>query len=282
MLSGSEEHNCAEYFSFDNKGNFLDAKQYSICADSSIWIRYTKTYEYYGAPLVAKDNDYYTIGNVPQLQQFKILTQREMRIDSVMQQQAIEGRQHIKDGKFFVAGISEQEKQDGVDYFEASMQPYRDNRSRYFLQDWIADRPVRNEDTSIDVMTTPCDCYIDNDTVKIRTGIWVFGGFSFVVDVYANQFHIKYWEDTHKQFIYKQQLSDAKMVDNITVGMKEQRLIMQSEPTFTIGKKLTGYLDIMTDDYYKADDENAVLKKHKTKGEVYFTCTLRKKLIGDN
>lgn len=282
MLTEAEEYNCAEYFSFDNKGNFLDAKQYSICADSSIWIRYKKRYEYHGGPLVAKDNGDYTIGNVPQLRQFQVLTQRETRIDSVMQQHAIEGRQHIKDGKFFVADISEQEKQDGVDYFEASMQPYRDNRSRYFLQDWIADRPVRNEDTLIEVMTTPCDCYMDNDTAKIRMGIWVFGGFSFAINLYQNQYDVTYWEDTHKQFIYKQQLSDAKMMDNITVGMKEQRLVMQSRPTFTIGEKMTGYLDMITNKYYKAEDENAELKKHNTKGEVYFTCTLRKKVIGDN
>ena len=282
MILGTEERSCNQYFLFDEQGNFTDAIQYPNCKDSSIWIRYKKEYEYYTEAATLEDSKIFTVGTIPQHKQFEVMTAREVRIDSVLTARAKEGRQHIADGKFFVEGISKQEQQEGIEHFEASMQPYRNNRSRYFLQDYIENRLVRNEDTTSQVMTTPCECYIDNDTIKIRMGIWAFGGFSFALNLYKNQYDITYWEDTHKQFIYKQQLSDAKMMDNITVGMKEQRLVMQAKPAFTIGEKLTGYFDIKTDYYYKAEDENAELKKHNTRGEIYFKCTLRRKVMGNN
>lgn len=281
MMDGTQEHSCVEYFEYDHKGNFLDAKQYSICNDSAVWIRYKKEYEYYGDFILHPETNAYTIGNIPQLKQFEIMTPREIRIDSLTEKHIAESRKHMAEGKFFEPGVSKEEEQNGIDYFAATTQPYRNNRSRYFLQDRIDGRQVRNEDTSGELVTTPCDCYLYNDTIKVRMGIWVFGGFSFAIDIHKNEFNLTYWEDTHKQFIYKQQLSDSEKTDNITVGTRRQRLTLQSKPGYTIGENLIGYSYFTTGDYFKADDEYGRLKKHSIKGEIYFKCKLRAKTIGD-
>ena len=156
---------------------------------------------------------------------------------------------------------------------------------------FINDKKDNNYLEGVDTLTTECGCYLSGDTIKVKMGIWVFGGFAFSIDLTKNKFTSKYWEDTHEQPIYKIELTDGSLVDNILVGNEEQSLILDSKPTFTLGENILGYLTFKTKKYYRksdykrigAEDDNSgkYMDKLNMMGSLYFKCKVRKKTIGD-
>lgn len=238
-----------------------------------------------------KFNIEYNVGTIPNIFKFEKMTQNEIRIDKLMNKHHTESLQCMLDGTAFIEGVSEKDKQKAIEYEKIKFQRYKDNRSRYYLDLFINDKKDDKHFEDIDTLATECGCYLSGDTIKVKMGIWVFGGFAFSIDLTKNKFTSKYWEDTHKQPIYKTNLTDSSLVDNIFIGNEEQSLLLNSNPTFTLNENILGYLTFKTKNYYRTSEYESGLAKDvyngksmdklNMAGSLYFKCKVRKKTIGD-
>ena len=238
-----------------------------------------------------KFNSEYNVGIIPNISKFEKMTQNEIRIDTLKNKHHIESLQSMIDGTAFIEGVSEKDKQESIEYEKIKFQRYKDNRSRYFMDLFINDEKDNKYLAGVDTLTTECSCYLSGDTIKVRMGIWVFGGFTFSIDLAKNKFTSKYWEDTHEEPIYKTELIDGSLVDNILVGNDEQSLILENKPTFTLDENILGYLTFKTKKYYRKSDYKRIgteddsigksMDKLNMMGSLYFKCKVRKKTIGD-
>lgn len=124
---------------------------------------------------------------------------------------------------------------------------YINNRSRTYYNEYYKGIKKKKKEYLQKGMDLPCQCFIKNDTLTIRTGTGFFGGFGFYSKVYNNRF---------KNYFYE--YSEEK---EIQIDSKYQKLILENQPENK--KTLTGYFKLFTNDYY--EDKN-------TYGEVYFKC----------
>lgn len=158
------------------------------------------------------------------------------------------------------------------------------------MQDYKNGQLLKNSTQELDSISTECSCVLNRDTLKVRMGIWVFGGFAFTIDIVRDKFISNYWVDEHKLKIYKLNNSDS-LTDNVLVPVLQQQLILDSVPAYKLGKQLTGYFTFKTANYLRAADYEEGLGKDKysdknmetmyTKGIICFTCKVRKKLQQD-
>jgi hypothetical protein len=238
-----------------------------------------------------KFNPEYNVGTIPNISRFEKMTQNEIRIDKLMNKHHTERLQRMIDGTAFIKGVLEKDKRESIEYEKIKFQRYKDNRSRYYLDLFINDKKDDKHFEDIDTLTTECGCYLSGDTIKIQMGIWVFGGFTFSIDLTKNKFTSKYWEDTHKEPIYKTDLTDSSLVDNIFVENEEQLLILDKKPTFKIDENILGYLTFKTKNYYRTSEyqsgmakdvyDGKSMDKLNMTGSLYFKCKVRQKTIGD-
>ena len=228
----------------------------------------------------------YSVKAIPDIARFEKMTEREIRIDTMMDRHNRESLQQMVDGTAFKEGVSEADKQQAIEHQKIISQRYKDNRSRYFLDLYINDKKDAIH-LAGDTLTSDCNCYLNGDTIKIKMGIWAFGGFAFSIHLTQNDFTSKYWEDTHERPIYKAALSDSVLVDNVLVENGEQALILDTKPTFKINQNITGYLTFKTKNYYRTSDHESGMAKDfynaksmdklNMAGSLYFKCTIRKK-----
>jgi len=238
-----------------------------------------------------KYNLEYSIGTIPAIDKFEKMTEREIYMDTLMHKHNEESLQRMIDGTAFIEGVSEEDKQEAIEYQKSISQRYKDNRSRYYLELTVNDINDNNYFEDIDTLTTECNCYLSGDTIKVKMGVWIFGGFAFTINLNKDKFNIIYWEDTHKQLIYKSKLTDTVFVDNVYVENEEQALILENKPTFSVGEDILGYLTFKTKNYYRTSYHESGLRKDSYSGEImdklnmkgslYFKCKVRKKTIGD-
>ena len=239
-----------------------------------------------------RNNSEYNIGVIPNIEKFEKMTQNEIRIDTLKLKAHNRSLQSMIGGTAFVKGISEKDKQESIEYENIKDQRYKDNRSRYDLNLFINDKKDNMYFEGVDTLTTECNCYLSGDTIRVKMGIWVFGGFSFSIDLNKNKFKSTYWEDTHEQPIYKGDLSNSSLVDNVLVDNQEQSLILDKQPTFLIDDNILGYLTFKTKNYYReknynsigaeeADNKGKYMDTLNLAGSLYFKCKVRKKTIGD-
>jgi len=61
---------------------------------------------------------------------------------------------------------------------------YKENRARYFVEYIEENSIIVNKTFSmLDTISTECRCEIKNDSLKIKMGIWVFGGFFYNISL---------------------------------------------------------------------------------------------------
>lgn len=238
----------------------------------------------------AQTSDYKT-GPLPGIEKFETLTLRERRLDSLTDHYNKEELQMLHSDSAFVPGTPAETKAQLIDYTKTMAQNYRDNRSRYFMDQYVNGILKSEIFEGIDTLTTPCDCYLSGDTIHVRTGMWVFGGFMFSIEINKDKFSSSYWEDHHKQNIFKTRLSDSSMSDNVQVHNIRQELILAQKPGYKLDENISGYLRFRTDTYYRTTDYKPGLAKDgyedKTfdrifmDGYFYFKCRLRKKTFAD-
>lgn len=239
-----------------------------------------------------KNNSEYNIGVIPNIGKFEKMTQNEIRIDTLKLNAHNRSLKSMLDGTAFIKGVSEKDKQESIEYENIKYQRYKDNRSRYDLNLLINDKKDNKYLEGVDTLTTECSCYLSGDTIRVKMGIWVFGGFSFSIDLTKNKFKSTYWEDTHKQPIYKSDLRNSSLVDNVLVENQEQSLVLDKEPTFLIDDNILGFLTFKTKNYYREknygrigaeedDNRGKYMDTLNLAGSLYFKCKVRKKTTGD-
>lgn len=238
-----------------------------------------------------KYNPEYSIAPIPQISRFEEMTQNETRIDTLMARHNKEKLQRMLDGTAFIEGVSAEDRQKAIEYQTIHYQRYKDNRSRYYLDLIVNDKKSYTSVEDRDTLTTECSCYLSGDTIKVKMGIWVFGGFAISIDITKKKFTSSYWEDTHKQPIYKANLTDSSLVDNILVENETQSLILESRPAFKPDENIFGYLTFATNNYYRTSEYESglapdnysqkTMDKINRVGSLYFKCKLREKTIGD-
>ncbi len=231
------------------------------------------------------------VGAIPQPERFEKLTVYELRRDSLTEKHNHEKIARMRDGTAFKKGVPKKEQQQMLAHELATQQTYRDNRSRYFIKRFINDKEDKEFLADTDTLTTECTCYLSNDTIKIKMGLWVFGGLGLNVLIHKNNFKSAYWEDEHEQNIYKTMLSQTELSDNIFVENERAQLILQNQPIFTAGEMISGYLRFKTKEYFISADyhqgfaadsySDAKMNSAYTQGEVYFKCRLRNKTWED-
>ena len=233
----------------------------------------------------------FKVGAIPNPERFNQMTRREIRLDSLKQKHQQEQLKRMEDGSAFIDGVPEETKQQMIEYEKIRGQRYKDNRSRYFMDEYVNGKKDNEAFEGIDTLTTECSCYLSGDTIKVKMGIWVFGGFQFFINIYKNSFNSSYWVDNHEQLIYKTYLTDKSLTDNISVENAEQELILRKNPEYKLGEQLPGFLRFKTKDYYRTRDYDRLTAKDTydadkmntihMAGSLYFTCTIRKKTMED-
>lgn len=233
----------------------------------------------------------YSIGTIPNIAKFEKMTEQEIHIDTLLDKLNKETLKGILDNIAFIEGVSEKEKQEHIDYQKTIYQRYKDNRSRYYLELTVNDREDDDYLKGIDTLTTQCTCYLTGDTIKVKMGLFAFGGFGFTIDLNKDKFKGIYLEDTYEEFIYKTKSTDTVLVDNVYVENEEQSLILENKPTFSVGENILGYLTFKTKNYYRTSEYKSgvskdvyngkIMDKLNITGSIYFMCKVRKKTFTD-
>lgn len=233
------------------------------------------------------------IGAIPKQATFKHLTRYELRLDSMTQEHNKQMLKMMSDGKAFIKGTSKGLIDSAIQEQKVlSSIRYKENRSRYELQHYKNGQLLAKteNESELDSVGTECSCILEGDTLKVRMGIWIFGGFAFPIDLVGNRFTSSYWVDEHKRKIFKLSNGDS-LTDNILVPIVEQQLTLDSLPTYKVGQQLTGYFTFKTANYLRAADFEDWAAKDEysdkdmdtmyTKGVIRFTCKVRPKLRRD-
>jgi hypothetical protein len=232
-------------------------------------------------------------GKIDNLTTFKRLTKYEIRMDSLMEKHNKTSLKMMLDGKAFIKGTSKGLVDSAIQEQKIlNTIRYKDNRSRYqfyhYKNGQLLDK-TKNE-SDLDSVGTECSCILENDTLKVRMSIWVFGGFAFPINLVGNKFTSKYWLDEHKRKIFKLNENDS-LSDDILIPMTEQKLILDTFPAYKLGQQLTGYFTFKSANYFRASDfedwsakdeySDKNMDTMQTKGVVLFTCKVRQKLQRD-
>jgi hypothetical protein len=233
----------------------------------------------------------FKIGVIPNLSSFEHMTEHERYVDTMMDRANKEILKSMINGSGFLKGTSLKIKKESIEKQKIAVDTrIKDNRSRYYFQLFLNNEPQPPQYKDIDTLVTPCDCEVVNDTIKVRMGVWVFGGFAFALDIVGNKFTSRYWEDTHKQKIYKSRMQDSLLVDNVEVPNVTQELILDKTPIYKLGQQLTGYLSFKTGYYFRSADYEKEIEYEYTdkkmdtlyiKGILYFKCKVHKKIYED-
>ncbi|MDB5226304.1 MAG: hypothetical protein JWN78_497 [Bacteroidota bacterium] len=230
----------------------------------------------------------YKVGVIPYVAEFEKMTEHEIKIDTNRFIHKTEEIKRMEDGTGFIDGVSDEIKQRMIKYTKIHNQRYKDNRSRYYLEQFINDKKDVRE-FNVDTITSDCQCYLNNDTIKISMFSW--SNFAIDIIIYKNYFNSTYRTITHKEPVNKKELNDTDFVDNLIVSNEQQNLILETQPSFSIGEKLLGYLIFKTNKYYRAKEyemgvepdfnysEN--MQNIFIKGSLHFKCISREKTIGD-
>ncbi len=155
-----------------------------------------------------------------------------------------------------------------------TMDNYRNNRSRLFLETFSNGKRLLQDSALHAGMSTPCNCWLYNDTLNIKIAIGMFGGMGYNIKLYKDGFSslaLLYIDDV-KPFKYK--LSDKDFTNQLFLRSIEQTLIVDKKPTFKGGQQLTGYLTFTTPLWYE-NSWGSNIDTNYARGRIYFTCATK-------
>ena len=231
-------------------------------------------------PQSSRANKPFTTGEIPQLYRFEKLTEREAKMDTRKFRRWQESLARMEDGTAFREGVSPAEQAKSIARHKATFRRYKDNRSRYYLTPYTNGIPEKGTFLGLDAdtVTTDCDCILTGDTLNIKMGIWVFGGFAINLQLTGNRFRSIYWEDTHEQKVYRNHPGDTVLADNIQVENAASALVLERKPEYKLGENLLGYFTFTTAGYYKLHygegPATGPFDKLKLSGSLHFKCVV--------
>ena len=186
----------------------------------------------------------------------------------------------MENGSAFREGVSAEDQARSIARHIAGFRRYKDNRSRYYLTPYTNDALEKGTFLGLDTdtVTTDCDCTVAGNTLNIKMGIWVFGGFAINLQLTGNTYRSIYWEDTHEQKVYRPEPGDTILTDNIQVENVVSALVLERKPSYKLGENLLGYFTFTTADYYKLNYEEGPatgpFDKLKLRGSLHFKCVV--------
>jgi len=185
---------------------------------------------------------------------FNTLTTFETQMDSLLNAQRTEQLRTLLGGNSFIEGTSQEIIDSAINNQKilASLR-YKDNRSRYSFRQYKNSIELNDQTKQIDDYGSECKCTIDNDTLKIQMGIFVFGGFEFTIKVFKNIFTSHYLIDQYNLKIFK--LNDRDSLSSaIQILMAHQDLNLSKSLKLRMGEQIYGYLTFQTINYLRAND----------------------------
>lgn len=222
----------------------------------------------------------FKIDKIPDAANFKKLNGFEQHRDSLYQEANRRSTKSIRDGSAFIKGVSAKHKRLALAEQEYRNQlHYSENRSRYEFQVYKNGRLRDSEMSDSEDFGTECFCTIDKDnTITIKMGVWVFGGFEIGLSLRGDLFATQYWIDQHKSFVLKRNLAES-LQDNIYPFIAKDELILEKKPAYRVGEQITGYINFQTKPFYVAPNtEQEDHEREKNMKEEYhivkaqFTC----------
>lgn len=230
----------------------------------------------------AQSQNVYQIVSIPDWDKFEVLTTYEENYDR-MNQQRYEMIDRMYDAdSLYVKTISEEKK--ALLYKEVELKSrvnYIENRARFFVE-YVEEDTMIIDKTFGDnyTVSTECQCELLNDTVQIKMGIWVFGGFFYEMTMHDRTFSLIYGEDADDAKPFKYFMGDTSLVSNVSLNITDAILTFDKLIQPKIGEQLNGHLQFRSPEYYvhshhrrhSNDDE---MHSSVTRGEIYFTCKLR-------
>ncbi len=166
-----------------------------------------------------RDNSKYTIGTFEGSRDFSKLTSQELQLDSL-----------LKVNPWFTSG-------------------FKNNRSRIFLEEFQHDIKQHTDPVFAKGAPAPCMCFLDKDTINIKTWLGFFGGYVFLLKIYKDEFNLSYIPSMDES-IYKADLSDTMFHHEVIVNSKLQKMVLLEKPDFRLNEQITGFVEFTTNGYY--------------------------------
>lgn len=203
-----------------------------------------------------------TIGNIPNISSFIKLTDLENRLLEINNEYDHEIDSLLKLDSFKNLPMTEYTR----------MKNFIDNRSRSFITPFVNNKQQKLEKEMEEGVSADCSCIINNDTLVIATGFGVFGGETFLAKITGNTFLASHYVFDEVGG-YTLNINNKVLADHLYIPIKYQNLILNTQPTFADGQKLTGLLTYTTHNYY--NKRNGKIDICYSRNKMYFTCITR-------
>lgn len=207
----------------------------------------------------------YAVGQIPNKEDFLQLNEEEKSVDSMFS-----GYDKEIDG---IAQKDEKTKNMAL----RLKRDFVNNRSRIFLQAFENGKETRVDSAFVKGVSSICECLLTKDTLVVTTGVGFFGGMGFQVKIAEDGFQSTYFLYEKNAQPFKLHIND-NFTNKLSVDSKYQSLMLDKKTSFTEGERLTGYLEIMTNNYYE-NSFGDKLDTNYVKGKVLFTCTAKKAVV---
>jgi hypothetical protein len=195
----------------------------------------------------------YVIGSISSTDNFSTLNENEEAIDSMF------SSDDVSEDSLLAADPKYKEL--------AQKRKFTNNRSRLFLVTYTDGQPGRGDS----VLSAPCNCLVEKDTLFIRMALGFFGGFIIDIKLYKTMFETRYLVYTNDVRHYKSDLSDTAFNNQAVAKSKFQFLLLDRQPTFKPGQQLNGYLTFTSRNHYRKSVADKMDTAYVT-GKIYFTC----------
>ena len=220
-----------------------------------------------------KLNTNFQIGPIPNIEEFKIYDNTEIRMDNMA---------------YRIGGPGPQGD-------------FRNNRSRIYINSFKNGKineksynyinPYFGKSVSIDTTiklnefhAAFCNCFVHKDTLLITTHPGVFGvvgfDFRFNIEISDEDFQISFIEYSDGTKLFRSESTDTILNKYAVVKSKYQYLMLDKKPTYLSNQQINGYLTYTTNEYYVRDNTNILDTIYQT-GKLYFTCKTREITQGD-
>lgn len=224
----------------------------------------------------------YQISNLDNWKEFEKLTSLEAKHHKINESSYKRTDRKHKADSLYLPTVSDEQKKFLYEEYELKRRlNYQENRARYFVEYVEEDSIIIDKTFSMpDTISTECRCELQNDTIQIKMGIWVFGGFSYNIVISDGNFELVYVEDAHKMKPFKYNKTDSLFVEDLELRVENAFLKFSQRITPQIGEQLNGHLKFTSPEYYvdsnfRGYSGESKLKKGVTKGKIYFTCKIR-------
>lgn len=159
--------------------------------------------------------------------------------------------------------------------------PYINNRSRIYVSIFRNGVPEYVDTSSVKRQASAeCMCYINNDTITIKTWIGFFVAIGFTIKLHKDEFTSKYIIQVDQPDTFKTSLNDKNFTGSAVVDSKFQKLHLTSIPSFKPNEQITGFLEIVSNDFYEKRSKDNI-DTISVIGSVFFTCKTRMMTIKD-